>query len=442
MPILKRNHRQILAAKVIDGKRTRYRIEGVPGLWLNVGPNGQKTWYVRYRPGGRKTQTFRQYSLGDVRSVSLQDATQAAGRIMTRVKVEDRDPVAERVAKQQEALTFGEVFDDWYKRDALVKLTRAETDLSRYRNHLEGEFAAKRIADLKRIEIARYRDKVAAKATPLVSNEVLVLINRVLNWALDEGLIEANPAARLRKVGKRRPRERVLNNAGMVTFWQALEATENMTGEHMARGEKGRMLSPATRSVLRLLLLTGQRRSEVAEARKSELELDIPEPVWTIPGERTKNGLLHRVPLCPLAKAEFARAMAASPDDSVYVFASPESEEGEPILANAVTRAMARLVAEIKISRVSPHDLRRTVGTEMARLGLPVHVRSLVLNHSPMSRGVTDAVYNRYAYDKEKREAAMRSTIASPHSSKASRPKSAPTTSPTPAMLPTKPETL
>ncbi len=71
----------------------------------------------------------------------------------------------------------------------------------------------------------------------------------------------------------------------------------------------------------------------------------------------------------------------------------------------AVTRAMARLVAEMKISKVSPHDLRRTVGTEMARLGIPSHVRSLVLNHSPRSRGVTDAVYNRYAYDKEKLEA-------------------------------------
>jgi len=66
---------------------------------------------------------------------------------------------------------------------------------------------------------------------------------------------------------------------------------------------------------------------------------------------------------------------------------------------------MARLVAELKIAPVSPHDLRRTVGTQMAKLGLPTHVRSLVLNHSAMSRSITDAVYNRYAYDKEKREA-------------------------------------
>jgi hypothetical protein len=66
---------------------------------------------------------------------------------------------------------------------------------------------------------------------------------------------------------------------------------------------------------------------------------------------------------------------------------------------------MARLTAEIGIEGVSPHDLRRTVGTGMASLGLPTHVRALILNHSPQSRGVTDAVYNRYTYDREKRAA-------------------------------------
>ena len=140
------------------------------------------------------------------------------------------------------------------------------------------------------------------------------------------------------------------------------------------------------------------------EAAKTELELDGQEPVWTIPGSRTKNGLLHRLPLGSMAAAEFRKAVSASPKESRFVFPSPE-DPMKPISAEAVTRAMARLIAEMKIATVSPHDLRRTVGTEMARLGLPVHVRSLVLNHSPMSRGVTEAVYNRYAYDKEKRAA-------------------------------------
>lgn len=404
MPTLKQNHRQILAAKAINGKRTRYRIDGVKGLWLHVGASGQKIWYVRYQPGGRKGRVFRQYTLGDIKNVSLKDATKAAQRIVTAVKADDRDPVAERQAKTREALTFGDVFDDWYSRRARLKLARHETDMTYYRNHIKGAFANTRIADLKRIEIARYRDKVASKASPHVSNEVLMLINRVLNWAMDEGLIDANPAARLRRVGKRKPRERILVDADIPKFWQALATMEAMTGEHMARCEKGRMLSPETRSILRLLLLIGQRRGEVAGALKSELELDGRGAVWTIPGERTKNGLLHRVPLCPLAKAEFTKAVAASPEMSPYVFPSPDDPE-QHISAEAVTRAMSRMVAELKISKVSPHDLRRTVGTQMARLRVPLHVRSLVLNHSPQSRGVTDAVYNRYAYDKEKREA-------------------------------------
>ena len=137
---------------------------------------------------------------------------------------------------------------------------------------------------------------------------------------------------------------------------------------------------------------------------KSELDLDEAEPVSTIPGERTKNRLLHSVPLCPMAKAEFARAIAASPAKSPYMFASADNPRAH-VTPLSITRGMARLVSELKIPTVSPHDLRRTVGTEMARLGIPVHVRSLVLNHSPQSRGITEAVYNRYAYDKEKREA-------------------------------------
>lgn len=404
MPSLKRNHRTVSAAQPIDGKRTQYRIEGVAGLVLDVRPNGKRTWFVRYQPGGRKGRTFRWYKIGDATSIGLADASDRAKKVVAAVEDEHRDPYVERLEKVREGQTFAELFEDWYARHAEPKLARAETDRIVYRCHIEADFARTRVADLKRIEIGRFRDKVAKDASPLTSNSVIELIGRVLNWAVDEGMIEVNPAARLRKVGVKRPRERVLTESGIPKFWAALAAMDGMTGEHMALGQKGRMLSPSTRSILRLLLLTGQRRGEVVGAMKSELELAGKEAVWTIPGERTKNKLLHRLPLCPMAKAEFAKAVKASPANSPFVFPS-EDDPGSPITAEAITRAMARLVSEIEVPRVSPHDLRRTVGTEMARLGLPVHVRSLVLNHSPISRGITDAVYNRYAYDREKREA-------------------------------------
>lgn len=406
MPVLKPNHRQILAAKPVGGKKTRYRIEGTPGLWLYVSPTGVRTWYARYQIGSGRTRQERWFRIGDAKSVDLATAIERAKSIDAEVDVNDRDPHAERSLRRADSMTVGELYREWHARYAVPKLARAQTDDTTFRCHVEPQFAKRKVRELTRIELGRFRDAVAKKATPNTSNRVMVLLSRVFNWALDEGLIEFNPAARLRKAAHRKPRERILTEDGIRTFWTAIAAMETMTGAHMARAEKGRMLSPPTRSILRLLLLTGQRRSEVVEARKSELELESKEPVWTIPGERTKNGLLHRVPLCPQARTEFAKAVAAAPAASPYVFPSPENPK-VPISAEAVTRAMARLVTQLEIPTVSPHDLRRTVGTEMAKLGLPVHVRSLVLNHSPMSRGITDAVYNRYAYDKEKREALM-----------------------------------
>lgn len=403
MPLLARNHRQIASAKAVDGKRTQYRIEGVAGLVLDVRPSGSRTWFVRYQNGSRTTRRFRWYKVGDATAIGLAQATERAKEIMAAVQDERRDPVQERVEAENDTLTFGELFEEWHARYAVPKLARASTDRTVYRVHLEPAFAKTSLSDISRQVVARLRDDIAKKATPLTSNAAVELVSRVLNWAVDEGVLEVNPAARLRKAGTKRPRERVLNPADIHIFWNALAAKEMMTGEHMARAEKGRMLSPATRTILRLLLLTGQRRTEVTGALKSELELETIEPVWTIPGERTKNGLLHRLPLPPLAAAEFRKALVASGSSS-YVFPSPESPK-QHLTPMAITRAMARLVKELGIATVSPHDLRRTVGTEMAKLGMPTHIRALVLNHSPQSRGVTDAVYNRYSYDKEKREA-------------------------------------
>lgn len=404
MPTLKANHRQILAAKPVDGKKTRYRIEGVPGLWLYVSPTGVRTWYSRYQIGSGKTRQERWYRIGDATSMPLATATERAKSVDVEVDVDERDPHAERELRNGDTMTVGELFKEWHTRHAVPNLSRAGTDDIIFRCHIEPEFAKRKVRELTRVEIGRFRDEVAKKATPLTSNSVMSLLSRFFNWGLDEGLLEFNPAARLRKSAARKPRERVLTRVTITVFWNALAHMETMTGEHMARAEKGRMLSPASRSILRLLLLTGQRRSEVTGAMKSELDLDEAEPVWTIPGERTKNSLLHRVPLCPMAKAEFVRAIAASPAKSPFVFASADNPAAH-VTPLSITRGMARLVNELKIPTVSPHDLRRTVGTEMARLGIPVHVRSLVLNHSPQSRGITEAVYNRYAYDKEKREA-------------------------------------
>lgn len=405
MPTLKANHRQILAAKAIDGKETRYRIQGVPGLWLYVSKTGSRTWYARYQVGSGKHRRERWYRLGDAKTMGLADASKQAHDVRNKSTSEGRDPQAERKIKRADTLTFDALFQEWYERHAQPKLARAEDDQALYKHHLEAGLGRRLVADIRRVDIGKLRDDLAKSSGPMGSNNVIILVNRVFNWGVDEGMIEYNPGARMRKAGKRKARERVLSADEIRNFWGALAAMELMTGEHMARAESGRMLTPATRSVLRLLLLTGQRRVEVSGATKAELDLSPSDPVWTIPGDRTKNRLLHRVPLTSMAVAEFKQALSLSPKDSDYVFPSAVKGKDAPILASTITKAMARLTDEIGIKGASPHDLRRTVGTELARLRLDLTVRKLVLNHSPRSGDITDAVYNRYAYDLEKREA-------------------------------------
>jgi hypothetical protein len=105
MPTLKANHKQILASKPIDGKKTRYRIEGVPGLWLYVSPSGVRTWYARYQIGSGQSRQERWFRIGDAKSIELAKAIERAKSIDAEVDVEDRDPHVERSMRRADTMT-------------------------------------------------------------------------------------------------------------------------------------------------------------------------------------------------------------------------------------------------------------------------------------------------------------------------------------------------
>jgi hypothetical protein len=119
VPVLKRNHRQILAARPLGGKYTRYRIEGTPGLWLYVGATGTRTWYARYQMGaGAQQRRERWFRIGDAAAVSLEQAVKRSKQILTQAQVEERDPHLERAARRSSSQTFGDLFDGWFERHA------------------------------------------------------------------------------------------------------------------------------------------------------------------------------------------------------------------------------------------------------------------------------------------------------------------------------------
>jgi len=150
---------------------------------------------------------------------------------------------------------------------------------------------------------------------------------------------------------------------------------------------------------LKLMLVTAQRKGEIISARWEDI--DMVTGWWTIPAERAKNGLPHRVPLSRQAISLLYEARSLA-KDSPWVFPSPkDGHMGE----TAPDHAVRRSVDDLGVANFTPHDLRRTAASYMTSIGVSRLVVSKLLNH--VEQGVT-AIYDRHSYDADKRKAILR----------------------------------
>ena len=196
-------------------------------------------------------------------------------------------------------------------------------------------------------------------------------------WAVNEGFLKASPFARMEAPVKKFPRERDLKHPELKRLWGACEATSYPFGP-----------------LAKLLALTLQRRSEVAEMQW--LEIDLDKAQWTLPAERSKSKRAHIVPLSKPA----VQIIKSLPRylGGPYVFTTTEGMR--PVSGFSKMKVRLDQAAYVKDWRL--HDLRRTGRSEMARLKVDDVVAERVLNHVP--RGLAK-VYNQYQYLDEKREA-------------------------------------
>lgn len=155
------------------------------------------------------------------------------------------------------------------------------------------------------------------------------------------------------------------------------------------------------RAILQIALLTGQRRVQVSGTRIEELEFNSDRPVWRIPHARAKNKSTHLVPLNPWAMKLFGAAVDGA-DSHQFVF--PSEQHGKPIHPDTVTHEFGRARQSTGIQNAVVHDLRHTVGTRLAALGVPKDIRARVLSHRSEFSDVTSR-YDHFDYDKPKREA-------------------------------------
>jgi integrase len=357
--------------KALGPKRLDVWDTALQGFGVRISPTGRKAWFVMVRPHGRPKRV----TIGTYPAISLADARDAAGKII-------RDAQLGLFEKPPETATptLGEtipLFVQLYAKPKNRGWKRAE--------RLLGPFQALfhvPLNEIKRSDVVRALDVLIASGKPYAANRALAAIKKLMSWALDRGMIEVNPIAGLKPPAKEHSRERILTERELCALLVAADAEGYPFGD-----------------LFNMLILTGQRRGEVTGMRWSEI--DFERRMWTIPSVRSKNAQAHDVPLSELALDILLSVPRFVGSD--YVFTTTGTT---PI--SGFGRAKDRLEAAMGATDWRTHDLRRTAASGMARLGVAPHVVEKVLNHrSGIISGVA-AVYNRYGYETETREALER----------------------------------
>ena len=366
------------------------------GLSYRITAAGVRSWTFRFRdPQSGKDARF---TVGHYPDISLGEARKAADGLRAKVAKGINPIAAKRQDRRESASRTFEALSERYLEEHARRFKKsADADERNLRLHILPKWAKRRFDHIRRADVIELVEGLVKAGAPVQANRVQALISMIFSFAVDAGLMEGNPCTRLRKRGVETRGTRVLSDDEIRQFWQQA------------------VLPPVTRKVglaLRLALLTGCRSGEVAGQARSELsDLDEPEKAaWVVPAARTKNGRAHYVPLSNIACETISSALKLISNDEEYLFPSPV-DRGGPVTGHALTVAMRRMSDKMvgKAAKSwnndppSPHDLRRTVATRLASLGVPEEDVAAILNHVRTS--VTGRHYDQYQRAAEKRRA-------------------------------------
>ncbi len=372
--------------KALKPKEQRYEVSEPGGLKLRVSPTGTKTWVYVYRQNNK----LRRLTLGLYPTISLAIARAQATHARAS-KHQGEDPAANALQERMElnqALTVNELAKLYVEKHAKKKKRTWKEDERILKKRVKRAFGSLRARDIKRMHVIDLIEDIAEIA-PYAANRTLEIIRKMFNWAIQRDVLEVNPCWQIPRVIKENKRDRVLDNREIKAVWSTLN-TENKEEEYWP--------SEPVRLAIQICLLLAIRRSEIALAKVDEFDFNT--GWWTIPADRTKNGLSHRVPLSPFC-IELLQKIQKKNKESYYLLPSLRYKD-KPIDPNALTRAVARLRKYIDIPHWRLHDLRRTAASHMASNGISRIVIGKILNHVESS---VTAVYDRHSYDKEKCEA-------------------------------------
>lgn len=341
------------------------------GLSLKVTKKGVRSFSYTFRLG-KKTGRV---TLGPYPDLGLA-AARARVEDLRKLVVAGTDPrqlKAEEIAQRQR--TVGEMVALFIERYAKPKNKSWRQAESNLRLYLVSSLGPRPVTAVKRGDIHAILDRLIEEDKGASANRALAHMRKFFGWLVERDYLEHSPADHIKKPFNERPRERVLSDDELRSIWHASEA-----------------LSVPYSAWLRLSILCSQREMETASLSRSQLEGDL----WFLSSNDTKNKRENVVPLSRQAKAIV--------DDLL-------KNEGEFLLAtgrigdapiNGFSKAKAQIDKASGVTDWRFHDLRRSVATNIGKLGYERFTIEKVLNHK--DKGVT-AVYDRYTYLNEKREA-------------------------------------
>jgi integrase len=350
--------------------------------------SGTATWYFHYDAKGPGGRIRRKQRIGRYDEIGLADAISVAEDLRHRVG-RGADPAHERALSSADG-TFAIVAEERLARGKpLGQGTEYDYRLL-LRRDIVPAIGNIPIGEVQRQHVITLVDAVADRGSTRRADTAKHVVSSVFDYAMDRGYTGANPAAGLSNRHHNRPRDVILEHDQIRCLWRAMEAGDAI-------------MTSAVAYIVRLALLTAQRRSEIASIRQDDIRKSVDGWYLELPrGRQRKNENMHQVPLSPQARRIVEQALA---DAGNNAFLFPSEPVGH-ITARSVSKAIERTRERLGLGNIRFHDLRRTVGTEMAKFGVPHETRQRVLNHGgSRSRGVTDDVYGWYDYMPEKRAA-------------------------------------
>jgi integrase len=345
------------------------------GLRLRRGTGGRvkRQWVVQYRAGGRQRRVL----VGSAEKLTAAEARTQARKLLARVEL-GQDPQGDRQERRErDEHSLRSVVESHLEHKAGSVKPRS-LELLRY-YLLDGPhmrpLLATPIDKVSRKDIAA-RLLAASKSSGVASAIALrSAVSSMFSWAMQTGLTETNPVINAFRPKTPKSRDRVLTDAELRAVWCGLGDDDYA-------------------KVIRLLILTGCRRAEIAGMRWSEFDFD--RGTWTLPGSRSKNGKEHTLPLVPAMLKII---------DSVPRRASYDILFGYKHGFTSWVQGKKALDARLGLPHWTHHDIRRSVATKMADLGVAPHIIEEILNHQSGHRRGVAGIYNRSSYEREVRAA-------------------------------------